>query len=138
MVDSKIMASLWVELNALRKRYVSYPVKINDDEFVVAPDRKWGFNPKTDIEGLNKYNINKNKWESFISYPSNFQNRNHAVCFNPNDQIVYLVGGSTNTLTHINIKNKSIQITPYKVMCSYLDSYSMQLCCNLQILKPDF
>ena len=109
--------SSWTQLKALQIKFVSYPVKINDTEFIVAPDKKWSFNqPLAKLEGLHKYNITTNKWKLSIPYPSNFKNQNHAISCDTEYQLLYLIGGGQDNLTTINLKTHSTKITPFQVI----------------------
>eukprot|EP01084_Bolivina_argentea_P084360 152591_1 len=128
---------MWSSLKALHIEGCSRPIKINDNEFVVATPNFWS---PTETHGLYKYNINNNKWLLFLKYPNNIINNNKwfniyenpLICHDKISNILYIYSYDGNLMI-INTKTKSVQLIstlPRNSCCSFVINKKFNLIHN--------
>ncbi len=97
--------------------YVSCPVFINRDEFVVAPFTNTA-------SCLYKYNINTNKWAEYIKYPWNLESENHSLTYNRHLNELYLYGKES-SLIIINLDTEQFIVKKSLITTGLLPSSIM-------------
>lgn len=92
----------WTEQDSLATK-IGMPVEINNDEFVVPNQTTYMGNN----DGLYSYNIIKKVWKCIVSYPSGLDIRYHSSSFDPQNNTVYIIGGTL--FASIDLNDNSIQ-----------------------------
>eukprot|EP01084_Bolivina_argentea_P087919 158729_1 len=103
------MTSWWTVLEALEFKFVTIPIKINNEEFVILPDKKWSTDPPGKLEeGIYKYNTTNKQWQLLMKYPEIFKYRNLSASFDAKNQILYIIG--VHKLICVDIKLQQMKI----------------------------
>ena len=106
------LSGLWNGLPAVPWPYFAKPLAINDNEFLVAPQRLSNSKSK----GIYKFTIDQKEWTNIVPYPSNFISEFHTAALNnddPANPIIYIC--NTKTLVIVNVANKTLKEINYKL-----------------------
>ena len=99
----------WRKLNPPPNAIFSELLSLNDNEFIVVPQRPDLQNQTyKDCNGIHKYNAINNKWTKIFDYPQDFESLAHKAAIDIKNNIIYIC--NEEKLFEINLITKNVKM----------------------------
>ena len=102
----------WSRLTPAPDRHISNFILLDDNNVITAPSNSL-FQSST---GIQKYNVKKDEWQTYIKYAPNYHVTACSMCFN-DKQTELCIFGKAKSITKINLKTNEFSHYKHATFC---------------------